>query len=248
MGFNNDGSLIVRMRIMLEKVNGIFGVNIGPNLHTTDYLEDFKSNVAIFAPIAKYITINVSSPNTIGLRDLQEKDALSQLLFWVVHTRDNTKAKCPILVKISPDIRLDELDDIIDIALFRGIDGLIIANTTTTRPESITSNLKIESGGLSGPALFDNTVKMLAHAYVRINQQCGDLILIGNGGIVDAASALAQIMAGATLVQIYTSFIYQGPDIVSNINLGLLQLLDTLGATNINQLVGTTAKVIDEKV
>jgi dihydroorotate dehydrogenase len=242
MGFNNDGSTFVRMHLLIDKVKGVFGINIGPNSETTDYLEDFKSNVRTFAPIAKYITINVSSPNTVGLRDLQEKDALSQLLFWVISVRDQTKIKCPILVKISPDITLLELDDIIDVALFRGIDGLIIANTTTKRPDSIISHLKIEPGGLSGPSLFNNTVKMLAHAYNRITEQHGNLILIGSGGVNDGKSALAQIMAGASLVQIYTSFIYHGPDIISSINLELLQLMKNLGVDNISKLVGVTAK------
>ena len=244
MGFNNEGVNTVRLQLFLNKSPGIIGVSVGPNATTLDYLEDIKLCITELAAHVKYIAINISSPNTQGLRELQKSDVLSQLLFWAKNARDKVNKTCPILIKISPDISFSELDDIIDVALYREIDGIIIANTTITRPNTVGSPLAVELGGLSGPVLFDNTVKMLAYAHCRIKEKQGNLVLIGSGGITTAVDALTQIMAGAALVQIYTSFVYKGPNIIDIINEDLIDLVTKMGVTNISQLIGVNAKTL----
>jgi len=244
MGFNNDGSKIVKMQLFLNKSQGNIGISIGPNAKSKDFTDDIVECITDLAPFAKYIDINISSPNTQGLRTLQHQDELSQMLFWAINTRNKVNRRCNLLIKISPDITLKELDDIVDVALFREINGIVIANTTVSRPNTIISSLGSERGGLSGPLLFDNTVKMLAHAYCRIKEKQGDLVLIGSGGITTGIQALTQIMAGASLVQIYTSFVYKGPNIINIINDDLIDCITKMGVTNISNLIGLNAKTI----
>jgi dihydroorotate dehydrogenase len=245
MGFNNVGSKIAAMQIVLNKINGIYGVNIGPNNFSNDYMNCYVECIKTFAPMARYIVLNLSSPNTNGVRELQERDVLSQLLFWVINTRNKTKSNCPILIKISPDISISQLDDIVDVCLFRSIDGIIIANTTISfNKDSLISKFSNEQGGLSGPLLHNNVTNMLAHAYMRIKKHNSNLILIGSGGITDGKTAIEQIKAGANLVQIYTSFIYQGPEVIKKINNELINLMDNYTVNNISELVGIDAERI----
>lgn len=249
MGFNNHGSFIISMRMILNKfhkTNKIIGVSVGPNSNAADYSDDITYCIEIFAPISKYVVINISSPNTSHLRDLQEKDALSQLLFWAVAAKNSVKPECKLLIKISPDISVTELDNIIDVAIFRGIDGMIISNTTVTRPENLISPLKSEPGGLSGPVLFNNSLKLISRAYTRIKHKNSTLTIIGSGGIVDGKTALAYISAGASIIQIYTGFIYQGPKIIEKINDELLGLLDSIGAKDINDVIGISANSLND--
>ena len=220
-GFNNDGHQAVLARLAARKGRGILGVNVGANKDSDDKAADYAAGIVAFASVASYFTLNISSPNTPGLRDLQKREALDDLLARVVETRDEvslTGARRPLLLKIAPDLTPYELDDIIDVALNRGIDGMIVSNTTVSRPASL-KDQKVagESGGLSGAPLFDLSTRILAEVSRRV---AGKFPLIGVGGIHSAATARAKLEAGATLVQLYSSLIYKGPGLVAEIKRG----------------------------
>ena len=171
-----------------------------------------------FAPYASYFAINVSSPNTPGLRDLQQRAAFDELAARVAEAREQAAARRPLLVKIAPDLDLRGLDDVVEVCARRGVDGLIVANTTIARPASIQGRDHGEAGGLSGRPLFESSTRMLARAYLRCG---GALTLIGSGGVENAETALAKIEAGATLAQVYTGLVYRGPALIGEILQGL---------------------------
>lgn len=208
--------------------HGVVGVNVGTNKEAADRVADYVAGVRAFADVASYFTINVSSPNTPGLRDLQEPEALSDLLARVIETRDAAATPRPVLLKIAPDLSLDQLDGIVRVARERRIDGMIVSNTTISRPETLRSPLATESGGLSGKPLFALSTYMLAQTFLRVE---GQFPLIGVGGIDGAETALTKIEAGATLVQLYSALVYEGPGLVSRIKAGLLDALDRDGTT-----------------
>ncbi|MGD0763981.1 MAG: quinone-dependent dihydroorotate dehydrogenase [Roseiarcus sp.] len=238
-GFNNQGYEAARARLAASKVGGVVGVNIGPNKDAADRLADFALGVKTFAPFASYLAINVSSPNTPALRDLQRRDALDELAARVVEARDEAAPRRPVLIKIAPDLDLRGLDDVVAVCTARGIDGLIVANTTTARPPSLRDAHAREAGGLSGRPLFAPSTRMLARAFLRCE---GALPLIGCGGVEDAESALAKIEAGASLVQIYTGMIYRGPEVIDEILDGLSRALAARGAASLADLVGVGAR------
>lgn len=219
-GFNNDGHAPALARLSKRAQRGIVGVNVGANKDADDRIADYVAGVRAFAEAASYFTINVSSPNTPGLRDLQEPDTLSDLLARVIEARDAAPVRRPLLLKIAPDLTLAQLDNIVCVARARRIDGMVVSNTTISRPATLRSPLAKESGGLSGAPLFDLSTRMLAQTYLRVE---GQFPLIGVGGIDSAQAALAKIDAGATLVQLYSALVYDGPALIARIKRGLIE-------------------------
>ena len=238
MGFNNGGYAAALPRIE-KPMGGLFGVNFGPNKDAQDRIADYVAGVRAFAPHADYLTINVSSPNTAGLRDLQRREAFDDLVARVIEARDATTPSRPLLIKIAPDLDLRELDDVVSVALARRADGLIVSNTTVTRPRGLLSARQGETGGLSGRPLFAASTRMLARAYLRLE---GALPLIGVGGVEDSATAIAKIAAGASLIQIYTGFIYRGPRVIGEILHGLAGAIAARRLASIGALVGVEAR------
>ncbi|WP_036283166.1 quinone-dependent dihydroorotate dehydrogenase [Methylocystis sp. ATCC 49242] len=219
---------------------GVVGVNVGANKDSEDRAADYVAGVAAFADAADYFTINVSSPNTPGLRDLQEPAALADLLARVIDARDALPTRRPVLLKIAPDLALDQLDGIVRVARDRGVDGMIVSNTTISRPDTLRSPLSKETGGLSGKPLFLLSTRMLAQTCLRVE---GQFPLIGAGGVDSAEAALAKIEAGATLVQLYSALVYEGPGLVTRIKRGLVEALQREDVA-LSTLVGRRAREI----
>ncbi|MBV9288644.1 MAG: quinone-dependent dihydroorotate dehydrogenase [Hyphomicrobiales bacterium] len=236
-GFNNEGYRRAKERLARRR-GGVVGVNVGPNRDSADRIGDCALGVRTFARLADYCAINISSPNTPGLRDLQGREALDELLARVVAARDETEPGRPLLIKIAPDLDERALDDIVERARARKIDGLIVANTTLARPASLRSRRRLEAGGLSGRPLLAPSTRLLAQAYLRLG---GAMPLIGCGGVEDAETALAKIEAGAALVQLYTSVALKGVGVVDEIMTGLARTLAERGVANIAALIGRAA-------
>jgi dihydroorotate dehydrogenase len=242
-GFNSDGFepcrrrlSIYRDRVAKKHQQGIIGINIGKNKDSTDATADYTQGVTTFAPYADYMTVNISSPNTPGLRKLQGRDALKDLLHQTVEARNQAEKKPPLFVKIAPDLSEAEMNDIAEVVVESHIDGVIVGNTTVTRPASIPSGFANENGGLSGKPLFDLSTRVLAKMYKLTG---GKIPLIGCGGVSSGADAYAKIRAGATLVQLYSALIYQGPFLVPQINRELAALLKRDGFASVKDAVGT---------
>jgi dihydroorotate dehydrogenase len=235
MGFNNEGAARAAGRLRVRPRNGIVGLNIGANKDSSDRIADYRVAFETLAPFASYIAINVSSPNTPGLRGLQNRSELTRLLHTLVLERAARKLKTPLLLKIAPDISLDALDDIVAVALGTEIEGLIISNTTVARPASLKSVHAGENGGLSGTPLFEPSTALLRETRARVG---GKLVLIGVGGVSSGATAYAKIRAGATLVQLYTALALEGPALIARIKSELLALLDRDGLARVSDAVG----------
>ncbi len=244
-GLNSEGLEVVAGRLAARRGRpGIVGVNIGANKEAADRLADYVACTARLAPHVAFVTVNVSSPNTPGLRDLQGEAFLDELLARVVAARDGTGASAAVLLKIAPDITLDALDAICATALRRGVQGLVVSNTTVARPESLTETaLAREAGGLSGRPLFGPATKLLAETYLRVGSK---VPLIGVGGVDSAEAAWTKIRAGASLVQLYSALVYQGPGLVGAIKRGLLDRLQREGLPNLAAAVGRDAAVLAE--
>jgi dihydroorotate dehydrogenase len=215
-GFNNEGHAAVHARLAARRGRGgIIGVNVGANKDSDNKAADYAAGILAFADVASYFTLNVSSPNTPGLRDLQKREALDDLLARVVAARDEASRihpRRPLLLKIAPDLALAELDDVVEVAMRRAMDGMIVGNTTISRPASLRDNtVAAEAGGLSGAPLFDLSTKLLAETAARVE---GRMPLVGVGGIDSAAAARAKLAAGATLVQLYSALVFKGPGLV----------------------------------
>jgi dihydroorotate dehydrogenase len=227
-GLNSDGLDAACRRLVQRRGRpGIVGINIGANKDSADRIADYAQCIQRLCGLADFLTINVSSPNTPGLRDLQGEAFLDDLLARSIEARDKAdqdRAKTTILLKIAPDISLDTLDAIVATALKRGIDGLTVSNTTIARPDSLKEKaLASETGGLSGKPLFVPSTKLLAEAFLRVERR---IPLIGVGGVDSAESAWAKIRAGASLVQLYSAMVYKGPGLIGDIKSGLLQTLE----------------------
>jgi dihydroorotate dehydrogenase len=238
MGFNNDGYAVAKARLERVHRRGLIGVNIGPNKDAADRIADYVLGIETFADLADYFTINISSPNTPGLRNLHARQDFDALVGAVLEVRERARKRRPVLVKIAPDLDADQLEDVLAVALARRVDGLIVSNTSIGRPPTLLSPEASESGGLSGRPIFDLSTQMLARCFLRCG---GALPLVGVGGVEDASAALAKIEAGATLVQIYTGFIYRGPGVIGEILRGLSQDIARRGASSIAALVGARA-------
>ncbi len=246
LGFNNDGAPVVLARLAARSGNGgIVGVNIGANKDSTDRTEDYVRLIETFAPVASYFTLNVSSPNTPGLRNLQQAEALDDLLARVLEARDRAHRQAgpvPVLLKIAPDLTLSDLDDAVGLARKHRVDGMIVGNTTISRPGSLREREKAkEAGGLSGRPLFKLGTRMLAETYVRAE---GAFPLIGVGGIDSGATAIAKIKAGATLVQVYSGLVFRGIGLVSEIKRDLVAAMKRGNRNSLAAMIGVDAAEI----
>src|SRR4029077_11905862 len=219
LGFNNEGAAAVHMRLAARRgAGGIVGGNIGGHRDSEDRTEDYARLIETMSAVASYFTVNVSSPNTPGLRDLQQANALDDLLARVIDACERLRPRLgptPILLKIAPDLTLPELDDVVGVARKRRVDGMIVGNATITRPGSLRERDKgREQGGLSGKPLFKLSTRMLAETFVRAENA---FPLIGVGGIDSGSTAIAKIKAGATLLQLYSALVYRGLGVVAEI-------------------------------
>lgn len=244
-GLNSDGLDAACRRLAQRRGRpGIVGVNIGANKDSADRIADYVLCIQRLCGLADFLTINVSSPNTPGLRDLQGEAFLDDLLARSIEARNKSEQgrhKTIILLKIAPDISLDTLDGIVATALRRGIDGLTVSNTTVARPESLKEKaLASETGGLSGKPLFVPSTKLLAEAFLRVERR---IPLIGVGGVDSAEAAWAKIRAGASLVQFYSAMVYKGPSLIGEIKSGLVQILASEN-TSLAQALGRDASAI----
>jgi dihydroorotate dehydrogenase len=246
MGFNNDGAEAVLRRLASRAhLGGILGVNVGANKDSPDRVADYVRLIETFAPVASYFTVNVSSPNTPGLRNLQQGHILDDLLAKVIDARERVRSKAgdsPVLLKIAPDLSLAELDEVVQVARARRVDGMIVANTTVARPSSLRETARAkEQGGLSGRPLFRLSTRMVAETYVRVE---GAFPLIGVGGIDSGGAALTKIRAGASLIQLYSSLIYKGLSLVDGIKHDLASTLLRTGRESLSEIVGADAATI----
>jgi dihydroorotate dehydrogenase len=246
MGFNNDGAEAVLRRLAARAhLSGIVGVNVGANKDSDDRVADYVRLIETFAPVASYFTVNVSSPNTPGLRNLQQAAALDDLLAKVIDARERVRERAgdsPVLLKIAPDLSLTELDDVVHIARSRRVDGMIVANTTLARPSTLREQTRAkEQGGLSGRPLLRLSTRMVAETYVRAE---GAFPLIGVGGIDSGGAALTKIRAGASLIQLYSSLIYKGLGLVDDIKTDLASTLLRTRREQLSEIVGADAATI----
>jgi dihydroorotate dehydrogenase len=235
-GFNNKGAKKFATNLKNRPQSGIVGANIGKNKNSTDSIADYLTMMEEIDGLSDYITVNISSPNTPGLRDLQGKEELDKLLGAIISKRAELKSKeTPILLKISPDIDEHQRSDIAEIVLKHSIDGLIISNTTISQRDSLLSKQAHESGGLSGRPLFKPSTEILRDMY-RLTER--KIPIIGVGGIFSGDDAYNKIKAGASLVQIYSAIIYEGFGLIPRINERLCELLHKDGLKNISEAVG----------
>jgi dihydroorotate dehydrogenase len=242
LGFNSDGAATV-LRRLAARANrgGIVGVNIGANKEAADRIADYVRMIETFAPVASYFTVNISSPNTPGLRELQQGKVFDELLARVMDARARMSKAAgitPVLIKIAPDLTLNELDDIVGGARRHKVDGMIVGNTTVSRPRGLRDPAAHEPGGLSGHPLFPLSTRMLAETYVRVEDA---FPLIGAGGIDSGAAALAKVRAGASLVQLYSALVFHGLRLIHSIKDELIGALDRGQHAGVDELVGADA-------
>jgi dihydroorotate dehydrogenase len=235
MGFNNDGMEAVAARLLRRKRTGIAGINIGANKDSADRIADYRSAFVRLAPLADYIAINVSSPNTPGLRALQNREELERLLGSLAEERARVAPGPPLLLKIAPDLDDGALDDVAEVALAHGLNGIIGTNTTISRPADLHSVHAKEQGGLSGAPLFSRSTEVLKQLRRRMGNKP---VLIGVGGVRSGADAYVKLRAGASLVQLYTALAYEGPGLVPRIKRELLALLARDGFSSVEQAIG----------
>jgi dihydroorotate dehydrogenase len=225
--------------------SGIVGINIGANKDAPDRVADYVRLIERFAAVASYVVVNISSPNTPGLRNLQQAAMLDDLLSRVVDARERvaqTSGPTPVLLKIAPDLSLAALDDVVGIARSRRVDGMIVGNTTLSRPVNLRETAKAaEAGGLSGRPLFPLATRMLAESYVRVE---GVFPLIGAGGVDSGATALAKFRAGASLIQIYSGLVYRGLGLLDEIKAALIAALERRKLDSLIDLIGNDAAAV----
>jgi len=258
LGFNSQGAGIVLKRLAARAApsfssaasgggqgGGIVGINVGANKDAPDRIADYVRLIERFAAVASYVAVNISSPNTPGLRNMQQAAVLDDLLARVIDTRERVALNAgptPVLLKIAPDLSLPDLDDLVGIARSRRVDGMIVGNTTVTRPASLREPDKAkEAGGLSGRPLQPLADRMLAETYVRVE---GVFPLIGAGGIDSGASALKKIRAGASLVQIYSGLVFRGLALVGEIKSALVAALEREQQDSLKEFIGADAAAV----
>ena len=240
MGFNNDGAEKVYLRLKKRKktTKYLLGINIGANKISSDRIADYVSNLNLFNGLTDYFTINISSPNTPGLRDLQNKENLFNLLAAVFAEREKQKQldeksiNCPIFLKIAPDLDADSLSDIAEVFSQSSLDGIIVSNTTIDRSLVLDANMAKQSGGLSGKLLFDKSTKVLAQMRKLLGK---DVLIIGAGGVDSTDSFLTKIKAGADLVQLYSGLVFKGPKLPYEILKGSLKQMELDNIDHISQ-------------
>ncbi|HZK90259.1 MAG TPA: quinone-dependent dihydroorotate dehydrogenase [Stellaceae bacterium] len=247
LGFNSRGLEPTVARLQVRRRVGVVGVNLGKNRDSEDAAADYLDGVRRVGRLADYFVINVSSPNTPGLRDLQRRDVLDDLLRRLVAARDDAAPGTPLLVKIAPDLTEAERADIAALIVSlmgppTGIDGIVIANTTVARPPGLHGARAHEQGGLSGRPLFAPSTALLAEIY-RLTD--GKIPLVGVGGVAGADNAYAKIRAGASLVQLYTALVFEGPALIGRIKHGLAELLHRDGFASVADAVGADHRARD---
>ena len=238
LGFNNDGIDTVSERLKKSTSNELLGINIGPNKDTKNKVLDFLECFSKLNKFASYITVNISSPNTAGLRDFHEEKLLSDLLRRLLELKKKKSRTCPIVLKLSPDISENDISNINEMVLKFKIDGVILANTTNKNRDNLLDENKNESGGLSGLPLQKLSLKFIKNFY-KLNK--GKIPIIGVGGIDSGQSAFEKIAAGATAIQLYTGMVYKGPGIVKDIKKELIEILKKEKIKNIQQAIGVNS-------
>jgi len=246
LGFNSEGGDAVLRRLAARaSAGGIVGVNVGANKNAADRVTDYVRLIERFAAVASYVTVNISSPNTPGLRDMQQAAVLDDLLARVIEARDRVAPNAgptPVLLKIAPDLALADLDDVVGIARARRIDGMIVGNTTVARPAGLRDKAKAQqTGGLSGRPLLALADRMLAETYVRVEDA---FPLVGAGGIDSGASALGKIRAGASLVQVYSGLVFRGLGLIAEIKRAIVAALERDHAQSLTDYVGAEAAAV----
>ena len=236
LGFNSSGSEKVRSRIISNSPKGLFGINIGPNKDTNNKEEDYLIGLRKFYNLADYLTINISSPNTENLRSFHNEDELSKLLDLVEKEKKILKTNIPIVVKISPDIKDENINIIAELLLKHNVEAVIISNSTDRNRENLSNINKLEKGGLSGKPLEKKSNELINKFYKILKNK---IKIIGVGGVDSGQSVYQKIINGANLVQLYTGMIYKGPSIVSKINEELINILENERVKNISDIVGS---------
>lgn len=241
LGFNNAGHEAALARLQQRPRRGIVGVNIGANKDATDRIGDYVKGLETFNEVASYFTVNISSPNTPGLRDLQAPEALDALLDRLMAARERLalegRPRRPVVVKLAPDVAEADLPAILACILAHGVDAIAVSNTTLARP-ALADPRRTEAGGLSGRPLFERSTIMLARVY---QETAGRIPLIGIGGIDGGPAAVAKIEAGASLVQLYTALVYKGPELIGAIKQALLEAVAQRRVGSVLDLVGRDA-------
>jgi len=235
LGFNNDGMELIKSRINSEGKKGIVGINIGPNKDTKNQKNDFCLCLKNFFDVADYITVNISSPNTEGLRNFHDQEKLKELLVALNKIKKDNKSNIPLLLKVSPDIDESDIPEIIDVVIKNNISAIVLTNTTSGNRKNLKNKAKNEQGGLSGEPLQQISTNMIKKFYKLLN---GTIPIIGVGGINSGKSAYEKIIAGASLLQLYTGFVYRGPSAAKDIKKELIQILKSDGIKNIKDAIG----------
>ena len=238
MGLNNEGHEAVFARLRRARIGAALGINIGANKDSPDFVADYVLGVKRFADIADYLTVNVSSPNTPGLRELQGEEALKRLLGEVLRARSKVKIRVPVFLKIAPDLDEASLDAIARAIADTDLDGLIVSNTTISREAVAGMENATQAGGLSGKPLFNLSTRRLAQMRLRV----GALPIIGVGGIHSPESAVAKFEAGANAIQLYSALVFGGLDLLDRLKRGLAAAVRAAGATNVGALTGRNVK------
>ena len=238
LGFNNHGSEVVSKRISNKQPTGILGINIGPNKDTKNKAEDYYACLTKLSTYANYVTINISSPNTEGLRNFHDQNEMEKLLNGINKIKKDKKIDQPIVIKLSPDINIEDTSRIVDLIKKYNIQGIIISNTTDSNRENLSDVKKNEVGGLSGQPLKDISTDLIKKFYKETK---GSVKIIGVGGIDSGQSAFEKIAAGADAVQLYTGMVYKGPGIVKDIKKQLISILRKENLKDISQAVGINA-------
>ena len=238
LGFNNHGSEVISKRISNNHPEGFLGINIGPNKETKNKEKDYYTCLSRLSMFAGYMTINISSPNTEGLRDFHDQEELKKLLTGLNKIISEKKIECPIAIKISPDIKDDEISKIVDLISSHNIKGIVVSNTTDSNRDNLSDIKKNETGGLSGQPLKDISTNLIKRFYKETK---GKIKIIGVGGVDSGQSAYEKITAGADVVQLYTGMVYKGPGIVKEIKKDLVSILKKEKIENISEAVGINA-------
>jgi len=235
MGFNNAGLAAFAANLIRRRKTGPVGANIGANKDSGDRIGDYVQGLKWLWGLADWFTVNISSPNTPGLRALQTRAALEELLGRLAEARAALTGDYPVFLKVAPDLEDGEVETIVETVAAFGLQGIIVSNTTISRPDSLRSALKAETGGLSGPPLMTLSTAMLARFHAANDK---GLLLIGAGGVASGADALAKIRAGASAVQLYSAMVFEGPGLVTRVKQDLAARLRAEGFASVREAVG----------
>jgi dihydroorotate dehydrogenase len=239
LGFPNEGMDEITKKMKKSIPKGICGVNIGPNKENATSIDDYLLCFDQFFELASYIAINISSPNTPKLRSLHNNEKITELIDAIKKRRAEKKSNVPIILKVSPDIEEDKIEGICNILLEKSMDGVILTNTTIRNKNSLSSEHRIQDGGLSGEPLNEISNKIIQKFYLRLGRS---IPIIGAGGVSSGATAYEKIKSGASLLQLYTALIYEGPYVAKKINKELSNLIKLNGYNNISEVIGINCK------